>query len=58
LNPESINPGALPIAPTPGPPAKYTTRSGAGVRDTDGTMATATRMVRPVGRRRFSGTTK
>jgi hypothetical protein len=41
-----------------GPPCRYTTGSGADVGDTGGTMATARRMLRAVGRLRFSGTTK
>ena len=40
----------------PGPPARYTTGSGAGGCDTAGTMMTARRMVRPLDLVRFSGT--
>jgi hypothetical protein len=58
FNPASIKPGAAAIALPPGPPARYTTGSGAGVGDTGGAMATARRMLRPLARLRFSGTTK
>lgn len=41
-----------------GTPGQIRDGSGAGVRDTAGTIATARRMLRPVGRLRFSGTTR
>src|SRR6478752_2720033 len=56
LNPRLIRVSASPNGKPPGPPARYTTGSGAGVDDFDGTIPTVRLIVRPFGRARFSGT--
>src|SRR6478736_5507531 len=56
LNPRLIRVSASPNGKPPGPPARYKTGSGAGVDDSDGTIPTVRRIVRPFGRaggRRF-----
>ena len=58
LMPASTRNGVSRIAAAPGPPAMKTTGSGSGLPDAAGTIATASRMVRPSGLERFSGTTR
>src|ERR1700745_1684176 len=58
LTPAAIRDCASPSGKPPGPPARYTTGSGAGCGDAAGTIPTVRSIVRPFGLARFSGTTR